>query len=85
MHLSKMLSALGEPYKSRFDIVYLDFNPTQFETLTPEKHPTYMMQDSYKIGAEAIKLMQSALRGEDISNEKIIVPSSIVIGSDHLQ
>lgn len=81
MHLSKMLSTLGEPYQSRFNIVYLDFNPMQFETLTPDKHPTYIMQDSYKIGVEAIKLMQSALNGTDISNTKIIVPASIVIGN----
>ena len=82
MHLSKMLSTLGDPYDKRFEIVYLDFNPMQFETMTPDKHPTYIMQDSYKIGVEAIKLMQSALNGADIANTKIIVPASIVLGNN---
>ncbi len=78
LHLAKMLSTLGAPYSSRFDIVYLDFDPMQFETISREKHPTYIMQDSYGIGANAIKLMQSALGGNDISNTKIIVPVNIV-------
>lgn len=82
MHLSKMLSTLGDPYKKRFEIVYLDFNPMQFETLTPDRHPTYILQDSYKIGEEAIRLMQKALSGADISNTKIIVPASIVPGNN---
>lgn len=78
LHLSKMLNTLGEPYKSRFEIVYLDFHPIQFEALSPEHHPTYIMQDSYKIGNEAIRLMQIALDGADISNAKIIVSPSII-------
>lgn len=82
LHLSKMLSILGEPYEQRFEIVFLDFNPMQFETIAPEKHPTYIMQDSYKIGHEAIKLMHKALNGIDISNKKIIVPASLVLGND---
>ncbi len=81
LHLAKILSTLGEPYQSRFEVVYLDFNPMQFEVLTPNNHPTYIMQDSYKIGADAIKLMQSALNGSDISNTKIIVPVNIVLGN----
>ena len=81
LHLSKMLSMLGEPYKDRFEIVYLDFNQTQFEITNPSNHPTYIMQDSYRIGADAVKLMQSALEGKDISNAKIIVPASIVWGN----
>lgn len=84
-HLSKMLSTLGAPYEHRFEVVYLDFNPIQFEMLTPDKYPTYVMQDSYKIGADAIKLMQSALSGKDISNTKIIVPVKIVSGNNKTQ
>lgn len=80
LHLSKMLSTLGEPYKHRFEVVYLDFHPMQFETLNSDNHPTYIMQDSYRIGAEAIKLMQNALSGADISSKNIIVPASIVRG-----
>lgn len=83
LHLAKMLNTLGEPYVHRFEIVYLDFNPSQFETVSPGKHPTYIMQDSYKIGADAIKLMQSALNGADISNTKIIVPANIVLGNNN--
>ncbi len=82
LHLAKMLNTLGDPYEHRFEIVYLDFNPMQFETVSPGKHPTYIMQDSYKIGADAIKLMQSALNGTDISNTKIIVPANIVLGNN---
>lgn len=78
LHLTKMLSVLGAPYEDRFDVVYLDFNPMQFEAIDPGYHPTYIMQDSYKIGADAIKLMQNALNGNDISNTKIIVPANIV-------
>lgn len=85
LHLSKILSTLGSPYEQRFEIVYLDFNPMQFEALIPENRPTYIMQDSYQIGADAIKLMQSALNGTDISNTKIIVPSSIVVGNNSKQ
>ncbi len=85
LHLSKMLSTLGESYEHRFEIVYLDFNPMQFEMMTPDNHPTYIMQESYKIGAYAIRLMQSALNGTDISNTKIIVPSSIVVGNNSKQ
>ena len=65
-------------YEDRFETVYLDFNPMQFEVSAPDEKPTYIMQDSYKIGAEAIKLMQMALNGSDISNKKIIVPTNIV-------
>ncbi len=83
LHLSKMLSTLGTAYEQRFEIVYLDFHPMQFEAMPPDKHPTYIMQDSYKIGAEAIKLMQSALNGTDISNKKIMVPASIVFGENN--
>ncbi len=83
LHLAKMLNTLGDPYEHRFEIVYLDFDPMQFETASPDRHPTYIMQDSYKIGAEAIKLMQSALSGADISNTKIIVPANIVLGNDN--
>ena len=82
MHLSKMLSTLGAPYENRFEIVYLDFNPMQFETLNPDRYPTYIMQDSYKLGEEAIRLMQRALNGENISNVKIIVPATIVPGNN---
>ncbi|MGM9631663.1 MAG: substrate-binding domain-containing protein [Eubacteriales bacterium] len=84
-HLSKMLSTLGAPYEHRFEVVYLDFSPMQFETVTPDKYPTYVMQDSYRIGADAIKLMQSALSGKDISNTKIIVPVSIVSANNNTQ
>ena len=82
LHLSKMLSTLGAPYENRFEIVYLDFNPMQFETTNPSNHPTYIMQDSYKIGSDAIMLMQNALDGADISNTKIVVPASIVLSND---
>jgi DNA-binding LacI/PurR family transcriptional regulator len=78
LHLSKMLNTLKEPYTSRFEIVYLDFNPMQFETIGSDNHPTYIMQDSYKIGEEAIKLMQIALDGMDISNKNIIVPANLI-------
>ncbi len=78
LHLIKMLSVLGESYEHKFETVYLDFNPMQFETINPGCHPTYIMQDSYKIGADAIRLMQNALNGTDISNAKIIVPANIV-------
>ncbi len=83
LHLAKMLNTLGDPYEHRFEIVYLDFNPMQFESVSPSRHPTYIMQDSYKIGADAIKLMQSALNGADISNTKIIVPANIVPGNNN--
>ena len=83
LHLSKMLSTIGAPYEQQYEIVYLDFHPMQFETMTPDKHPTYIMQDSYKIGAEAIKLMQNALDGKDISNKKIMVPASMVLGKNN--
>lgn len=82
LHLLKMLSTLGEPYEHRFEIVFLDFNPMQFETVFPKKNPTYIMQDSYKIGEEAIKLMHKALSGVDISNKKVIVPASIVLNNN---
>ncbi len=78
LHLAKMLSILGEPYENNFEIVYLDFDPVQFESLLSKTTPTYIMQDSHMIGAEAIKLMHSALNGNNISNTKIIVPVSIV-------
>ena len=57
LHLVKMLSALGKPFKDRLNVVYLDFNPMQFEAMTPNIHPTYIMQNSYEIGSAAIKLM----------------------------
>ena len=85
LHLTKMLSTLGEPYERAFDIVYLDFNPMQFEAVNPNDRPTYIMQNSYKIGADAIKLMQRALRGTDISNTKIIIPANMVLGSKRRQ
>lgn len=80
LHLQKILSTLGEPYPHYFDIVYLDFNPMQFEAVAHSEHPTYIMQNSYKIGAEAIKLMHRALSGTDISNTKIIIPANIILG-----
>lgn len=85
LHLAKMLSTLGEPYEHSFDIVYLDFNPMQFEAINPNSHPTYIMQNSYKIGADAIKLMHMALNGTDISNTKIIIPANMVSGSKRNQ
>lgn len=85
LHLSKMLSTLGDSYERRFEIAYLDFDPMQFEAVIPNNRPTYIMQDSYKIGAEAIKLMQSALNGADISNTKIVVPANIVSGNNSAQ
>lgn len=78
MHLSQILNILGEAYKNKFEIVYLDFNSMQFETIGSNNHPTYIMQDSYKIGEEAIKLMQIALDGTDISSKNIIVPANLV-------
>ncbi len=78
MHLSQILNILGGAYKNKFEIVYLDFNSMQFETIGSNNHPTYIMQDSYKIGEEAIKLMQIALDGTDISNKNIIVPANLV-------
>lgn len=81
LHLAKILYTLGEPYEHYFDIVYLDFNPMQFEAISPNNHPTYIMQNSYKIGAEAIKLMQRALSGADIANTKTIIPANIVFGN----
>lgn len=78
LHLTKILETLGPSYKERFEVVYLDFNSMQFEPFVPAGSTTYVMQDSYRIGREAIKLMQSALEGCDISNSKIIVPSKIV-------
>jgi len=85
LHLIKMLSILGDPYAHYFDTVYLDFNPMQFETAAPHDHPTYIMQNSYQIGADAINLMQHALSGADISNTKMIVPASIVLGNKDSQ
>ncbi len=78
LHLSKMLDLLGEPYKSRFEVVYLDFYPAHFETIISDEHPTYIMQDSYEIGREALRLMRSALEGNDTSNAKLIVPATLV-------
>ena len=78
LHLAKMLSTLGSAYERRFSSIYMDFNPMQFETAIPYKRPTYIMQNSYRIGADAIKLMQRALNGADISNTKIIIPANIV-------
>ncbi len=85
LHLSKILSTLGEPYEHYFATVYLDFNPMQFEAVNPSCQPTYIMQNSYKIGADAIKLMESALNGKDISNTKIIIPASLVPGNENTQ
>ncbi len=85
LHLSKILNTIGAPYEHYFDIVYLDFNPMQFEAITPNNHPTYIMQNSYQIGAEAIQLMQYALNGTDIANTKIIIPASIVLGNKNSQ
>ena len=81
LHLAKMLHTIGASYERRFAIVYLDFNPTQFETMAPGSHPTYIMQNSYLIGAEAIKLMQQAFNGADISNTKILIPANMVFGN----
>lgn len=81
LHLVKILSTLGEPYARHYDLIYLDFNPTQFEAVSSDIHPTYIMQNSYQIGAEAIKLMQRALNGADISNTKIIIPANMVLGN----
>ena len=72
-------------YEDRFETVYLDFNPMQFEVSALEYHPTYIMQDSYRIGNEAIRLMQSALDGENISDAKIIVLPSIVTAHSQSQ
>lgn len=85
LHLVKMLSALGKPFKDRLNVVYLDFNPMQFEAMIPNIHPTYIMQNSYEIGLAAIKLMHRALSGTDISNTKIIIPANIVSGNESEQ
>ena len=81
MHLTKMLNTLGEPYSSRFEVVYLDFHPMQFKTVYSSSHPTYIMQNSYAIGEEAIKMIQSAFNGTDTANSKVIVPVSIIKGN----
>ena len=81
MHLTKMLNTLGEPYSQRFEVVYLDFHPMQFKTVYSDSHPTYIMQNSYAIGEEAIKMMQNAFEGMDTANSKVIVPVSIVKGN----
>lgn len=81
MHLTKILNTLGEPYSSRFEVVYLDFHPMQFKTVYSSSHPTYIMQNSYAIGEEAIKMIQSAFNGTDTANSKVIVPVSIIKGN----
>jgi DNA-binding LacI/PurR family transcriptional regulator len=52
----------------------------QFEVANPNNPPTYIMQNSYQIGVEAMKLMQQALNGADIANAKIVIPANMVFG-----
>ncbi len=83
MHLRSMLQLLGQPYSDQFEVVYLDFYPSQFAMLPASLHPTYVTQDSFRIGAQAMELMKQALSGNDITNAKILLPVKLVTSPEH--
>lgn len=78
IHLLQLADILGISFPEDYEAVFLDFK-TPNNNLKTEL-PTYIEQDSFKLGFEAMKLMRHLLEKPDEKLESQIIPVKFVQG-----
>lgn len=79
MHLMKIMKVLGLHAPDRYEIVYLDLYDDNFENFF--EHPTFIEQDSFKIGTEAAKMISRHIETPSLPKEKNVIPIRLIEGS----
>ena len=61
-----------------YEMVFLDFTSIDPSFATVAKHPTFVEQNSWRLGETAVKMLKSALVGKNIRNTNQLIPVSLV-------
>lgn len=79
LHLIQMFKVMGITYND-FEVVFLDFKADENQLITGAQFPTFIEQNSAKIGANAVKLLKVGLSGKSIRNTHQLIPVNLVQG-----
>jgi GntR family transcriptional regulator of arabinose operon len=80
LHLLQMRKEMNLP-DSAFETVYLDLKAHETQFLPASQLPTYVEQNSWKLGENAVTLLKSALAGKNIRNTSQLIPVELVQGA----
>ena len=78
IHLLQLADILGIKFPNDYEAVFTDFK-TPNNSLKTEL-PTYVEQDSFKLGEEAISMVKNQIERPDIKPESRIIPVRLVQG-----
>ncbi len=65
-----------------YEMVFLDFKSIELQFTQVAKHPTFVEQNSWRLGETAVKMLKSALAGKNIRNTNQLIPVSLIKGND---
>ncbi len=64
-----------------YEMVFLDFKSIDPQFARVAKSPTFVEQNSWRLGETAVKMLKSALAGKNIRNTNQLIPVSLAKGS----
>lgn len=83
IHLLQLSTILGISFPDDYEAVFLDFKtPNNF---LKTELPTYVEQNSFKIGFEAINLIKTQIENSGVKQESKTIPISLVQGYSTLK
>ncbi|MBQ7924135.1 MAG: substrate-binding domain-containing protein [Clostridia bacterium] len=80
LHLIQMFKQMHLSYQDKFEIVFLDFKSDESQLVSGAKLPTFVEQNSFKLGLNAVKLLKLALIGKNIRNTSQLIPVNLIQG-----
>ncbi len=64
-----------------YEMVFLDFKSIEPQFAQVAKHPTFVEQNSWRLGEVAVKMLKSALSGKNIRNTNQLIPVGLIKGN----
>jgi GntR family transcriptional regulator of arabinose operon len=80
LHLIQMFKLLDLDYPKDYEVVFLDFKTPQGSLGTDNSLPTYIEQNSFQLGFDAVQMLRDALSGKTVRYTHKITPVNLVQG-----
>lgn len=78
MHLMKIMNVLHLRSPEKYEVIFLDLYNDNFDNFY--EHPTFIEQNSVRIGYEAAKMIQRHIEQSSLPKEKVVIPIQLVKG-----
>ncbi|MBQ8429258.1 MAG: GntR family transcriptional regulator [Clostridia bacterium] len=80
LHLQQIAKEL-QLTDEHYEIVFLDVNTIEPPYSHLITHPTFIEQNSWRLGETAVKMLKSALAGKNIRNTNQLIPVNLLTGN----